>query len=203
MKKYRVKQKWNGDIFGEYNSRKEASDILMEYIYYFNDCSEGEYLSPFDYELEEVECKEVNEVITDFESAKKYLVGNANDVFGVAKKRISKSIDPIKDAETLIKELNPKHIEALVTLNRLFTVEEAWNKADGFVPDFSDSEQKSGFLGSNMTRILRGSCLRIRVTRPRMRVRVSALVFASNRPRAPRNSAINSPTFTTRFSFNK
>lgn len=145
MKKYRVKQKWNGDIFGEYNSRKEASDILMEYIYYFNDCSEGDYISPFDFVLEEVECKEVNEVITDFESAKKYLVGNTNDVFGVAKKRISKSIDPIKDAEILIKELNTKHIEALVALNRLFTIAEAWNKADGFAPDFSDFSQDKFF----------------------------------------------------------
>ena len=141
MKKYVVKYKDGGKVFGEYNSRKEASDILMEYIYYFNDCSDGDYISPFDFVLEEVECKEVNEVITDFESAKKYLVGKTNDVFGVVKKRISKSIDPIKDAEILIKELNPKHIEALVALNRLFTIAEAWNKADGFVPDFSDKEQ--------------------------------------------------------------
>ena len=141
MKKYVVKYKDGGKVFGEYNSRKEASDILMEYIYYFNDCSDGDYISPFDYVLEEVECKEVNEEITDFESAKKYLVGKTNDVFGVVKKRISKSIDPIKDAEILIKELNPKHIEALVALNRLFTIAEAWNKADGFVPDFSDKEQ--------------------------------------------------------------
>lgn len=141
MKKYIVKYKDSGKVFGEYNSRKEASDILMEYIYYFNDCSEGDYISPFDYELEEVECKEVNEEITCFESAKKYLVGKTNDVFGVVKKRISKSIDPKKDAEILIKELNPKHIEALVSLNRLFTIAEAWNKSDGFVPDFSNWSQ--------------------------------------------------------------
>ena len=141
MKKYIVKYKDSGKEFGEYSSRKEASDILMEYIYYFNDFSEGDYISPFDFVLEEVECKEVNEVITDFESAKKYLVGNTNDVFGVAKKRISKSIDPKKDAEILIKELNPKHIESLVALNRLFTIADAWNKEDGFVPDFSDWNQ--------------------------------------------------------------
>ena len=140
MKKYIVKYKESGKVFGEYNSRKEASDILMEYIYYFNDCSDGDYISPFDFVLEEVECKEVNEEITDFESAKKYLVGKTNDVFGVTKK-LSKSIDTIKDAEILIKELNPKHIEALVALNRLFTIAEAWNKADGFVPDFSNWNQ--------------------------------------------------------------
>ena len=57
------------------------------------------------------------------------------------KKRLSKSVDPIKDAEILIKEINPKHIEALIALNRLFTIAEAWNKEDGFVPDFSNGNQ--------------------------------------------------------------
>lgn len=144
MKKYIVKYKDSDKVFGEYSSRKEASDILMEYIYYFNDCSDGDCISPFDFTLEEVECNEVNEVITDFESAKKYLVGKTNDVFGVTKK-LSKSIDPIKDAEILIKELNPKHIEALIALNELFTIAQAWNKEDGFVPDFSDWKQEKFF----------------------------------------------------------
>ena len=117
----------------------------MEYINDVNKDLDESFLSPFEYEIEVVECGEVNEVITDFESAKKYLVGKINDVFGVAKKRLSKSIDPIKDAERLIKELNPKHIEALIALNRLFTIAEAWNKADGFVPDYSDWYQDKWF----------------------------------------------------------
>ena len=145
MKKYVVKYKEDGKVFGEYNSRKEASDILMEYIYYFNDCSDGDYISPFDFTIEEVGCKEVNEVITDFDSAIKYLVGNTNDDFIVDKERFSKSVVKIKKAEKLIKELNPKHIEALVALNRLFTIAEAWNKEDGFVPDFSDWNQDKWF----------------------------------------------------------
>ena len=145
MKKYIVKYKESGKVFGEYNSRKEASDILMEYIYYFNDCSDGDYISPFDFTIEEVGCKEVNEEITDFESAKKYLVGKTNDVFGVTKKRISESVVKLEKAETLIKELNPKHIEALVALNRLFTIAESWNKEDGFIPDFSDFGQDKWF----------------------------------------------------------
>lgn len=131
MKKYRVKQKWNGVIFGDYRSRKEASDELMAYIHNFNKDFEGEYLSPFDYELEEAECKEVNETITDFETARK--------VLGV------KPNMQIKDAERLVSEINPKHLEALNALNRLFTIAEAWNKADGFVPDFSDIKQKKWF----------------------------------------------------------
>lgn len=145
MKKYVVKYKDSEKVFGWYSSRVEASFKVVEYINDFNDGLEGDYVSPFDFTLEEVECKEVNEEITDYESAKKYLVGKTNDVFGVTKKCISERIDHIKDAEILIKELNPKHIEALVALNRLFTIAEAWNKADGFVPDFSDWQQDKWF----------------------------------------------------------
>ena len=141
MKKYVVKFKDRGEAFGVYSSREEASKKIMAYINDCNDDLDEDYLSPFDFVLEEVECKEVNEVITDFESAIKYLVGNTNDDFIVDKERFSKSVDKIKKAEKLIKELNPKHIEALVALNRLFTIAEAWNKADGFVPNFSDWNQ--------------------------------------------------------------
>ena len=145
MKRYRVRVKNSAFVFGEFSSKKEASIKLMEYINDVNKDLDESFISPFEYEIEVVECGEVNEVITDFESAKKYLVGKINDVFGVAKKRLSKSIDPIKDAERLIKELNPKHIEVLVALNRLFTIAQAWNKADGFVPDFSDWHQDKCF----------------------------------------------------------
>lgn len=145
MKKYRVRVKNSAFVFGEFSSKKEASIKLMEYINDVNKDLDESFISPFEYEIEVVECGEVNEVITDFESAKKYLVGNTNDDFIVDKERFSKSIDPIKDAEILIKELNPKHIEALVALNRLFTIAEVWNKADGFVPDFSNRNQRKYF----------------------------------------------------------
>ena len=144
MKKYIVKYAEGRKTFGEYESKEEASAKLIEFIIGMNKALDVDYFSPFDFSLEKVEC-EVNEGITDFESAKKYLVGKINDVFGVAKKSLSKSIDPIKDAEILIKELNPKHIEALIALNRLFTIAEAWNKEDGFVPDFSDWQQDKWF----------------------------------------------------------
>ena len=148
MKKYIVKYKDSEKVFGEYISRKEAANELTDYIHDFNKENknfESLYLSPFDFVPEEVECKEVNEVITDFESAIKYLVGNTNDDFIVDKERFSKSVVKIKKAEKLIKELNPKHIEALVALNRLFTIAEAGNKADGFVPDFSDWKQSKWY----------------------------------------------------------
>ena len=145
MKKYIVKHKEGGKVFGEYNSREEASEKLMEYINEYNNVLDFHYISPFDFTLEEVECKEVNEAITDFDSAIKYLVGNTNDDFIVDKERFSKSVVKIKKAEILIKELNPKHIEALVALNRLFTIAEAWNKADNFVPDFSNLKEDKYF----------------------------------------------------------
>lgn len=151
MKKYIIKRADGSEqnvMNAIHESRKEAGETLMDYICKHNrylDANDDDYLSPFDFTLEEVEYKEVNEVITDFESAKKYLVGKSNDVFEVTKKCLSKSIDPIKDAEILIKEINPKHIEALVALNRLFTIAEAWNKEDGFVPDFSDWSQDKWF----------------------------------------------------------
>lgn len=148
MKKYIVKYKDSEKVFAEYSSRKEAANELTDYIHNFNKENknfESIYLSPFDFVLEEVECKEVNEVITDFDSAIKYLVGNTNDDFIVDKERFSKSVVKIKKAEILIKELNPKHIEALVALNRLFTIAEAWNKEDGFVPDFSNFSQDKFF----------------------------------------------------------
>ena len=141
MKKYRVKVKNSAFVFGEFSTKKEASIKLMEYINDVNKDLDESFISPFEYEIEVVECGEVNEVITDFESAKKYLVGNTNDDFIVDKERFSKSVVKIKKAEILIKELNPKHIEALVALNRLFTIAEAWNKEDGFVPDFSNWNQ--------------------------------------------------------------
>ena len=145
MKKYIVKYKDSEKVFGEYNSRKEASDILMEYIYYFNDCSDGDYISPFDFVLEEVECKEVNEVITDFETARKFLGIKPNDEFTVVRKKHSESDIQFDDVESLVDDINPKHIEALVALNRLFTIAEAWNKEDCFVPDFSDWSQNKWY----------------------------------------------------------
>lgn len=151
MKKYIIKNADGSEqskMQAIHESRKEAGETLMDYICDHNedlDVDDDDYLSPFDFVLEEVECKEVNEVIMDFESAKKYLVGNTNDVFGVAQKSLSKSIDQIKDAEILFKEINPKHIEALIALNKLFTIAQAWNKEDGFVPDFSDWEQGKWF----------------------------------------------------------
>lgn len=135
MKKFIVKYKNNNKIFGEFTSKEEASDKVMEYI-------NGHYISPFDFELEEVECNDVNEVITDFESARRALGFNPNSDFTVVKKSHYENTIHLKDVTRLVSEIAPKHLEALIALNKLFTIAEAWNKEDGFVPDPSNVHQK-------------------------------------------------------------
>lgn len=125
-----------------YKSRNEASDALMQYVSAYNEglnIDSDDYLSPFDFKLEEVECKEVNEVIADFESARKALGLKSNDF------TLSGYIAKSEDVARLVTDINPKHIEALIALNKLFTIAQAWNKEDDFVPDFSDWNQDKWF----------------------------------------------------------
>ena len=151
MKKYIIKNadgSEQSEMQAIHNTRKEAGETLMDYICNHNkdlDVDDDDYLSPFDFALEEVECKEVNEVITDFESARKALGGNPNADFIVAKKILSGNVVQLEDVARLVTDINPKHIEALIALNKLFTIAQAWNKEDGFVPDFSDWEQDKWF----------------------------------------------------------
>ena len=145
MKKYIVKFKGSEKVFGEYASKEEASKRLIEYFNDYNDDICVDFASPFDFTLEEVECKEVNEVITDFETARKFLGIKPNDEFTVVRKKHSESDIQFDDVASLVDDINPKHIEALMALNKLFTIAEAWNKSDGFVPDFSDWNQDKWF----------------------------------------------------------
>lgn len=119
MKKFIVKYKESGKVFGEYASPEEASERLMWFITCYNELSYSEdyYISRLDFLIEEVETS-VEDFISDFESAKRYLK---------------------------MKGPNEKHKEALIAINQLFTIAEAWNNADGFVPDFSDWNQKKWY----------------------------------------------------------
>ena len=151
MKKYIIKNadgSEQSEMQAIHESRKEAGETLMDYICDHNedlDVDDDGYLSPFDFVLEEVECKEVNEVITDFESARKALGFKPNADFTVAKKILSGNAVQLNDVARLVTDINPMHIEALIALNKLFTIAQAWNKEDGFVPDFSDLEQDKWF----------------------------------------------------------
>lgn len=139
MKKYIVKN----TLFGKFGNSAEA---IQEFKKYINKFYGDAYIPYFDYEIEEVECDEVNEVITDFETARILLFGNDTfDNYQVSTRRYSDIFIPLEHLERLVNETNKKHIVALIALNRLFTIAEAWNKADGFVPDFSDIKQKKWF----------------------------------------------------------
>ena len=151
MKKYIIK---NADGSAQsvmqavHESCKQAGETLMDYICDHNKflkVDDDDYLSPFDFALEEVECKEVNEAITDFESARKALGGKPNADFTVVKKILSGNVLQLEGVARLVTDINPTHIEALIALNKLFTIAQAWNKEDGFVPDFSDWNQDKWF----------------------------------------------------------
>ena len=149
MKKYIIKNADGSEqtvMRAVHNSRKEAGRELMRYLSYRNDNWDVDnYLSPFDFILEEVDSKDGNEIITDFNSARKTLGGKPNTDFYVVKKKLSGKVAQFEDVARLVTDINPKHIKALIALNELFTIAEAWNKEDGFVPDFSDNEQDKWF----------------------------------------------------------
>ena len=151
MKKYIIKNADGSEqnvMEAVHGSRKEAGQTLWNYISDYNgglDVDDEDWISPFDFIIKEVECKDVNEVITDFESARKALGLNMNEGFTVTKRLIGEITISIEDMKHFVTDINPKHIEALIALNELFTIAQAWNKEDGFVPDFSDWEQNKWY----------------------------------------------------------
>lgn len=149
MKKYIIKNTDGSEqtvMRAVYNSRKEAGASMMNYIRYHNEnCDADNYLSPFDFILEEVYVKDVNETVTDFNSARKALGGKPNADFTVAKMILSGNVVQLEDVARLMTDINSKDVKALIALNELFTIAQAWNKEDGFVPDFSDKEQDKWF----------------------------------------------------------
>lgn len=154
MKKYVIK---NADGSAQnvmkavHLSSKEAGETLMNYIDVHNlglKVDDDDYLTPFDFVLEEVECKEaneLNEVITDFESARKVLDLKPNNGLTVLKMPFSGNAINLADVKRLVNDINPSHIEVLIALNKLMTIADAWNKEDGFVPDFSNDNQMKYF----------------------------------------------------------
>lgn len=148
MKKFLLRQKGIEKAIGKYESKIEASDVMESIIEDNNDDLDADdegYLTAFDFSLEEIEEKDINEVVTNFEEARKYLHGKPNADFTVSKKMLSGNSLPLDGVTNLVKDLNPRHLNALVALNKLFSIADAWNKADGFVPDFSDSSQYKYF----------------------------------------------------------
>lgn len=131
MKKYIIKPAKGGKVPAyfknkEFNTTQDASDeiIYLARKYYFN---------VFDFKLEEIESDEhIDNGIINFDAACAYLHLGASEISPVFAKQIT----------NLVEVINPAHVEALSALNKLFTIAEAWNKQDGFVPDFGNVNQE-------------------------------------------------------------
>jgi hypothetical protein len=129
MKKYKLKRIGENEPIGTFDSRFLATQKMEEIINDNNDAYDSydeEYLIPFDFECVEIEVTDISNEIPDYEAAKRYL-------------------NFVPNAKISVNAVNPNHVKALVALNTLFTIAEAWNKADNFVPDFSNSDQYKYF----------------------------------------------------------
>ena len=148
MKKYVIK---NSDgtkqdvMLADHDTYKKAVDELIEYIDLYNsdtDSGDDNYVSPFDFIIEEVEFTDTNELITGFWRAQRFLDIHPNDDIEVyGKKGCLTPEDGIIDIRQLVNEANPKYIKKLIALNRLYTIMDAWNKKDKFIPDNLNSSQ--------------------------------------------------------------
>ena len=149
MGKYIIKMKDGSEqhvMPAVHNTLKEAILTLLRHITLVVEETNDDCIGdPFNYTIEDVDEKDVNERITDFESARQALGRKPNTGFHVVKEKLSKRDLPLKGVARLVEDINPKHIEALIALNKLFTIAQAWNKEDGFVPDFSDWNQDKWF----------------------------------------------------------
>lgn len=121
MGKYIIKMK---DGSGQHvmpavhNTLKDALLTLSHYITGVVENMDGDSMEdPFNYAIEEVDEKE----------------------------KLSESNVPFEGVAKLVEDINPKRIEAQLALNKLVSMAEAWNKEDGFVPDFSNPKQAKWF----------------------------------------------------------
>ena len=148
MKQYILKQIGDNEPIGKYSNKADAVDDMDTIIADHNedlDSDDDGFLTPFDFTLEVVGCQEVNETITNFDEARAFLGGKPNNDYTVSKKVLSGNRVQLADVTHLVQDVNPKHIKALIALNELFTIAQAWNKAYDFVPDFSNSMQDKWF----------------------------------------------------------
>lgn len=109
-----------------HDTRKKAEEALMGYIHHYNKFATN-YMSLFDFAIEEEEYE-----VSNFEEAKQ-IVDSSEFVLAKESLRFSDI------------ELNMKHIGALIALNELFTIAQAWNKEDNFVPDYSNDRQSKWY----------------------------------------------------------
>ena len=112
-----------------HDSHKSAREAILNYMK-DNIALMGDKIS-LNFIIES-ELIDTNEYITDFEKAQSLL--DPHDFY-----RIEHLGSRTNDL------INLNHLHALIALNQLFTIAEAWNEEDGFVPNFSDWNQYKWF----------------------------------------------------------
>ena len=112
MKKYIVTNKNNDDVLGKYDTKDDASEAII------SECEDTD-LTVFDFDCKEVEEQEPSELCPDFAASCKYLGINDEFAFDCA----------------------DEHVKAMQSLYMLVIIAQAWNKIDGFVPDWSNGDQ--------------------------------------------------------------
>lgn len=112
MKKYIVTNKNNDDVLGKYDTKDDASEAII------SECEDND-LTVFDFDCKEVEEQEPSELCPDFAASCKYLGINDEFAFDCA----------------------DEHVKAMQSLYMLVIIAQAWNKIDGFVPDWSNGDQ--------------------------------------------------------------
>lgn len=112
MKKYVIKNKDGSEQAVMPTIHNTRKEALLTVLNYITDDSHIE-----DYIVEEVD---VNKEVIDYKSAIKII--GPTEFFHV--------------------KVTQQNVNALIALNKLFTIAEAWNKLDGFVPNFSNWSQE-------------------------------------------------------------
>lgn len=118
MKKIEVFKKENPDeVIGNFNDREDASSFIID------QCKEDDDVTVFDFDIREVDEAVPADLCPDFASSCKFL--GISDEF---------AFDCADD-----------HIKAMQSLYMLVIIAQAWNKIDGFTPDWSDANQLKYF----------------------------------------------------------
>ena len=114
MKKIEVFKKENPDeVIGKFDDREDASSFIID------QCEEDDDVTVFDFDIREVDEAEPAELCPDYAASCKFL--GISDEF---------AFDCADD-----------HIKAMQSLYMLVIIAQAWNKIDGFTPDWSDGNQ--------------------------------------------------------------
>lgn len=143
MKKYILKLlKDDGYVCGEFFTKQQAAEEMNIFIADYNKIvSSDKQITPFDFKLEEVDLDGINEAVNEYKKARLFLGIKPNMEFYLARRNSEAIALPFEETSQFLEDLNPRHLKALSALNKLFTIAEAWNKADDFVPDFSNTNQ--------------------------------------------------------------